>query len=218
MSAEITGPTSTPMDHRMFEDVLKEYHVRLADETRHVDELPPGEMFTRRDEFLLPVGPDVGAFLNALVKGAGARHILEIGASYGYSALWLAAAAEATDGLVTSLELDPAKVEYARERLTRAGLEHRVRFLVGDAVATLDSLEGRWDVVLLDLWKDLYIPCFDRVFPRLNAGGFIVADNMLQPTSAIPRANEYRRHVGACAAATSMLLPIGQGIELTKKH
>ena len=202
----------------MFEEVLREYHVRLADEIRDVDQLLPNQMFSRRDEFLLPVGPEVGAFLNALVKGAGARRILEIGASYGYSALWLAAAAEATDGQVTSLELDAAKVAYARERLRRAGLEHRVSFLVGDAVAALDSLDGPWDIVLLDLWKELYVPCFDRVFPRLTSGGFIVADNMLQPASAVPRANEYRRHVQACAGATSLLLPIGQGIELTKKH
>src|SRR6185503_17643260 len=82
----------------------------------------------RRDELLLPIGPDTAAFLRALVEGADARAILEIGTSYGYSTVWLAEAARATGGKVISLELHAHKVEYAKEQLAKAGLADYVEF------------------------------------------------------------------------------------------
>jgi predicted O-methyltransferase YrrM len=58
-----------------------------------------------------------------------------------------------------TLEIHPAKSEYARSRMARAGLDARVAFHVRDARQALAELAGPFDFVLLDLWKDLYIPC-----------------------------------------------------------
>ncbi|HEX5046966.1 MAG TPA: class I SAM-dependent methyltransferase [Gammaproteobacteria bacterium] len=170
----------------------------------------------RRDELLLPVGPDTGALLAALVKGTQARTILEIGTSYGYSTVWLAEAARATGGKVISLELHARKVDYAQEQLAKAGLADHVEFRIGDALKTLEALPGPFEIVLLDLWKDLYVRCFDLFYPKLAPGAIIVADNMLFPETARHDANLYRARARAAAGISSVLLPIGHGIEVSR--
>src|SRR3546814_2563270 len=94
--------------------------------------------------------------MNDLVKAGEFRAILEVGSSYGYSTLWLAEAAQAIGGRVTSLELHPGKIAAAREMLKSAGLADYVDFIEGDALASLDELPGTFDFVLIALWKDLY--------------------------------------------------------------
>jgi predicted O-methyltransferase YrrM len=89
-------------------------------------------------------------------------------------------------------------------------------FHVGDARETLVALAGPLDFVLLDLWKDLYIPCFDLMLPKLSDGAFVVADNMLEPVQVRRDAQAYRAHVRAQAGVNSVLLPIGSGIEVTR--
>jgi predicted O-methyltransferase YrrM len=60
------------------------------------------------------------------------------------------------------------KQRYAREQLVAAGLESFVNLQTGDARDVVASLSGSFDFVLIDLWKDLYIPCFDLVYPKLS--------------------------------------------------
>ena len=102
------------------------------------------------------------------------------------------AAARTTGGKVLSLELREFKIEHARQALTRAGLSTRVEFHAGDCLETLKTLPGPFDFVLLDVWKDLYLPCFELVHPKLAPGGIIVADNMLLPEIVRPQAEAYR--------------------------
>jgi predicted O-methyltransferase YrrM len=143
--------------------------------------------------------------------------IVELGASYGYSTLWLADAARATGGKVHSLELSVGKVEYARGQLRRAGLEPYVEFHVGDALETLRRLPGPFDFVLVDLWKDLYVPCFEIFHRKLSPNAFVAADNMIFPPNLTDQA-AYRSAVRAKGDMESFLLPVGSGVELSKKR
>jgi predicted O-methyltransferase YrrM len=203
------------MDQKI-QGILSEYEARAAKESPHIMQMSDEEWARRRDEFMLPVGHDTGRLLNILAKGAHARKILEVGSSYGYSTLWLAEAARKTGGTVFSLEINSLKQEYARATITKAGLAGHVEFFLGDALKTLSSLEGPFDFVLLDLWKDLYIPCFDLFYPKLKLGALVVADNMLRPEEYVPGALKYRRHVRSRSKIDSVLLPVGSGIELTR--
>src|SRR3546814_10853739 len=135
-----------------------------------------------------------------------------------YSTLWLAEAAQAIGGRVTSLELHPGKIASARVMLKSAGLADYVDFIEGDALASLDELPGTFDFVLIDLWKDLYIPCLDRLHPKLAAGGMILADNMIFPPENEENAQAYRRHVRSLGDFDSVLLPIGAGVELSRRQ
>jgi predicted O-methyltransferase YrrM len=102
--------------------------------------------------------------------------------------------------------------------LTRAGLSSRVEFHAGDCLQTLRNLPGPFDFVLLDVWKDLYLPCFDMVHPKLAAGGVICADNMLLPEAFRPQAESYRRRVRAAGDMDSVLVDVGNGVEISRKR
>jgi predicted O-methyltransferase YrrM len=198
------------------EAVLGEYEERARREEQLTRSLTSEAYAQRRDELLLPVGRAAGALLNLLIREMGARRILEVGSSYGYSTVWLADGARASGGRVTSLELRAAKTEYATVRLERTGLAKFVEFRVGDALTSLDELAGPFDFVLIDLWKDLYVPVFERLYPKLAPGALIVADNMLEPASAREPARLYRERVRATAEMSSVLLAVGNGLELSR--
>lgn len=198
------------------ETVLADYHKRAEAEHKEMAARPRDEIRQRIDEFLIYIGPTVGRFLHDLAVAAGARTIVEIGTSYGYSTLWLADAARETGGKVVSLDVHAGKQDHARKSLAKAGLADHAEFRLGDARETLAALEGPFDFVLVDLWKDLYIPCFELCYPKLAPGAFVAADNMHQPEYALRDALAYRRHVRAKPGIESVLLPLGSGIELSR--
>ena len=213
-AAAINNTGRADMD-RAVEAVLNEYDARMAEEHAAWD-ANPGGAFANRDNMLLPVGPETAQLMTIIVRAQKPRTILEVGTSYGYSTLWLADAARDVGATLHTLELAQRKSDYARERIGRAGLADHVRFHVGDALELIGSLPGPFDFVLLDLWKDLYIPCFDLMRPKMAKGSFIVADNMLSPPQARADAEEYRAHVRNADGVTSILLPVGSGIEITR--
>lgn len=195
--------------------VLDAYHERMAAE-RSERQAPGGEgdaqaALNRR---LLAVGPETGRLINILARSLKAPHILELGTSYGYSSIWLADAARASGGRLTTMEMYDYKSAYARDMSTKAGLANHVDFKVGDAVSMIDDLPSGIDFVLVDLWKDLYVPCLEAFFPKLNPGAIIVADNMIRPGGE--NTARYASAVRAKPNMTSVLLPVGTGIEVSR--
>jgi predicted O-methyltransferase YrrM len=197
-----------------FQALLTHYHRRMAEEDRLMKSDPAG-VSGRRDEFLLAVGPEVGRLMHALIIGRGAKRILELGTSYGYSTAFLAAAARETGGRVYTMDLAANKQQYARTQLEAAGLLPQVEWMLGDATQMLKTLEGPFDFVLVDLWKDLYVPCLELFYGKLAQNAVIVADNMLFPERVRADAEAYRRAVKGKGNLQSVLLPIGNGIELS---
>lgn len=193
------------------EKVLAEFEERSRREWTS-----PAPFAGGRDKLLLSVGRAAGRMLNLLARESGARRILELGTSYGYSAVWLAEAARATGGKVISLDVAGYKQTEAARSLAAAGLADFVEFRAGDALDIIPSLDGPFDFVLLDLWKDLYGPCLELFLPKLAPGALIVADNMLQPADSRADALLYRRLVRSKPALSSVLLPVGQGLEVSR--
>ena len=204
-----------PLVDPVIERVLADFERRAEEEHRRT--AVPGSPGVDIDDLLLSVGREAGMLLFLLATGAQSRRILELGTSYGYSTVWLAAAARTTGGKVLSLELRDFKIEHARQALTRAGLSTRVEFHAGDCLETLKHLQGPFDLVLLDVWKDLYLPCFELVHPKLAPGGVICADNMLIPENVRPQAEAYQARVRAAGDMDSVLVDVGNGIEISRK-
>ena len=100
--------------------------------------------------------------------------------------------------------------------LAKAGLAQHVAFLLGDAGDVIASLSGPFDFVLLDLWKDLYISCFDLFFPKLKPGVYVAADNMINPEWSRPDALAYRQNIRSKPRIDSILLTVGSGVELSR--
>jgi predicted O-methyltransferase YrrM len=204
------------MSSNAFQQVLEGYRRRIVEEDERMRVLQQSRaaMSVHRDELLLPVGEEVAQLCVDLVVGRRAQVLVELGTSYGFSTLYLAEAARRTGGMLHTYEIHPAKQEYAQRQIAAAGLSDHVKWMLGDAVSLLASQPGPIDFVLLDLWKDLYIPCLDAFYPKLAANGVIVADNMLYPEYNRPEATAYRAAVRSRPDMEAVLLTIGQGIDL----
>ncbi|MCB5426041.1 class I SAM-dependent methyltransferase [Altererythrobacter sp. CC-YST694] len=195
--------------------VFAEYADRQVREAATTATIPAEEMGARRNEFLLPVGAEAAGFLHSLVIARAPETILELGTSYGYSTLFLADAARECGARLITVDLDPAKQAYASAMLTRAGLEQFVEFRCGDALEVVSADPGPFDFVFLDIWKNLYVPCFEAVYPRLSDEAIMATDNMILPEGARDSARALRRVIREKPDLQTTLLPVGQGIELT---
>jgi predicted O-methyltransferase YrrM len=131
----------------------------------------------------MPVSASGGALLYALVRAIRPGTVVEFGTSYGISTLHLAAAvADNGTGHVFSTELSAAKIVAARSNVDEAGLGDHVTILAGDARETLSGVSGPIGLVLLDGWKDLYLPVLQLLEPRLAPGALVVADDITMPS------------------------------------
>ncbi|MEZ2127827.1 MULTISPECIES: O-methyltransferase [unclassified Sinorhizobium] len=193
--------------------VLDVYHEKIRDERERPRQSPPGGHDGGQDRFMA-VGPDTGQLINILARSLRAPTILELGTSFGYSGIWLAEAARASGGRLITMERYEHKSAYAHEMAQKAGLADYIDFKVGDAVEMIPALPDKADFVLVDLYKDLYVPCLEAFYPKLNSGAIIVADNMLG--RAMPGVKAYSHAIRAKPGITSVLLPVGAGIEVSR--
>ncbi|WP_019280721.1 O-methyltransferase [Rhizobium grahamii] len=196
------------------QDVLDTYHVMIREEQNSPRQLAPGGRDGGQDMRLRAVGRETGQLINILAKSLEKPVILELGTSFGYSGIWLAEAARAAGGRLITMELHEYKSAHAKGMAIKAGLADWIDFRIGDAVEMIGHLTDGIDFVLVDLWKDLYLPCLEAFYPKLNPGAIIVADNMLRPGDENVR--QYGKAIRARPGITSVLLPVGSGIEVSR--
>lgn len=166
------------------------------------------------DQAFIPVSPEGGRLLYALVRGAAPGTMVEFGTSFGISTIYMAAAVrDRGAGTVVTTELNAAKAERARGHIREAGLLDVVDLRVGDALRTLSGLKREVSVLFLDGWKDLYLPLLKQLEPALLPGALVVADDVdLFP---VPLA-AYLDYVRAPANGyVSVKLPIGDALEFS---
>jgi caffeoyl-CoA O-methyltransferase len=200
-------PGQTPCYARaVLDDRVRAVLTRLEEEdaAETAAGVPPAERS-------LPVGPDSGRLLFALVAPNAGCEVLEIGGSRGYSTIWLAAAARILGGRVVSLEREPRKVEAWRRNIADAGLEEWAELVEGDAKQTLATLEDGFDVVFLDAWKDDYEAYFELARTKLEPGGVVVADNV----ASNPTVQAYAERRQSDPTLVSVTVPVGNGLEVT---
>jgi predicted O-methyltransferase YrrM len=157
----------------------------------------------------IPVSPDQGKLLYVTARAIHARRIVEFGTSFGISTIYLAAAARANNGVVIGTEMEPGKVRAARANIEKAGLTQFAEIREGDAMKTLATLEGPIDFLLLDGWKDIYLPMIKMLGPRLRPGAVVLADNIYTFKKALRPYVEYMQD--RANGFDSVTLPIGLG-------
>ena len=100
--------------------------------------------FAYGHKFLINVGDEKGALLDAAVRRAQPKRLLELGTYCGYSALRTARVMP-DDAHLYSLEFLQANADIARRILSHAGVDSRVTVIVGtlgDDGKTIEALEG----------------------------------------------------------------------------
>jgi predicted O-methyltransferase YrrM len=189
----------------MLDDRVREVMRRLEAETAAESSDAP---VSQRS---LQIEPSSGALLYALCAGRPGCEVLEIGGSRGYSTLWLGAAAREFGGHVTSLEADPVKLEASARNIADAGLDEWIDVIPGDAFESLERLDGPFDLVFLDAWKDDYEALFQLVRRRLDDGAVVVADNVISHDALAA----YSAARQADPTAVSVTVPLDNGLEVT---
>jgi predicted O-methyltransferase YrrM len=143
-----------------------------------------GGDLVRLGEFYLAVSPEEGRLLFVLARAINARRIVEFGASYGISSLYLGAAARDNGGRLITTEVHPDKCDALRDTFAKAELSGAITLLEGDARETLRDVPGPIDMLFLDGWKCAYLPVFQLLRPRLRPGALILADNITHAGAA----------------------------------
>jgi len=134
-----------------------------------------------RNHRYLSVPEEDGRLLRVLAESTGARHVVELGTSTGYSGLWLLLGLIRTGGRLTTYEIDRGRYELARTHFERAGFAERTTLVLGDAHLEVRKLGGPIDLVFLDADKDGYVDYLRVLLPLVRPGGLVVAHNMVSP-------------------------------------
>jgi predicted O-methyltransferase YrrM len=134
----------------------------------------------RNHRYLSVPEPD-GRLLRVLVESIGARHVVELGTSTGYSGLWILLGLAKTGGRLTTYEIDRGRHEMARGNFEKAGVLARATLVLGDAHAEATKLKEPIDLLFIDADKEGYPDYLNKLGPLVRAGGLIAAHNMASP-------------------------------------
>lgn len=168
-----------------------------------------------RNKKMLNLEPETAHFLSILVRSSKRQQILEIGTSNGYSTIWLAWAAQASDGHITSIERDPHKFALARENLNKAGLLQMVDLLHGEATEQVAQLSGPFDCVFFDADRRSAPQQLRLLLPKLTSNVFILADNVLSHPDEIAN---YLVEIEKLPHFERLTLPIGKGLSIAYRQ
>jgi predicted O-methyltransferase YrrM len=164
---------------------------------------------------MLNITRDTGEFLAVLVRATVACRVLEIGTSNGYSTLWLADAARAVGGAVTTIEFSEYKVGLATKNFARCGLASCITLVHDDAGLVLGrAADGAFDLVFLDSERSEYVGWWPHLQRVLRPGGLLVVDNA---TSHVEEMASFVALVEANTSFTTSLVPVGNGEFLAVK-
>jgi predicted O-methyltransferase YrrM len=164
-------------------------------------------------EVYMPVSPEGGRLLYSLVRAIRPRTVVEFGTSFGISTLYLASAVRDNGfGRVLTTELSAPKIVAARRTFAEAGLDDLITLLEGDALETLPPhLESGVDFVLLDGWKELYVPLLQLLEPHMAPGTLVVADD-----TDMAFTRPYLDYIRDPASGyQNTAFPVGDGMELS---
>lgn len=167
-----------------------------------------------------------GEFLKMLVELTGSTTILEIGAFTGYSTCCLALGLP-ENGHIDTLEINDELEDLIRSGWERAGVSSKIELHIGDALNTLKTLSGPYDLAFIDANKREYPEYYELILPLVRPGGLIVADDVLwdgkvyetSPSGDSQTQNliKFNNFVVADPRVEVVMLPLRDGISLIRK-
>ena len=204
-------------------DYIDDYLYRMA--------APRDPLLERMEEYAdtnnVPIiGPLVGRLIYNIAKMSQSKKILEIGTAIGYSGIWLGRAIAPVKGILTTIDMNPERVEIARRNIAEAGLQRYVKVIQGSALEVLPTLKDEYDMVFLDSDKDVYPDLFKVSLSLLKKGGLFVADNALwggdvakggksKDTQSMIKFNKL---VAGSPGLSTVILPLRDGILVSLKE
>jgi len=159
-----------------------------------------------------------GRLLRILTAASGAKHVVEIGTSNGYTTLWFCLALRTTGGRLTTHEIDPYRIETAEKNFKRAGVSHLVTIVEGDAHETVTRLKEPIDILYIDADKAGYFDYFTKLLPLVRPGGLILAHDTINLASEM---QDYLKAITSNPELETIVLlkqPSGLSVTLKKRR
>ena len=155
------------------------------------------------------------------------QRILEIGTFTGYSALCLAEGLSDGGKLIT-VDINEELEDRVRGYISKAGMEHKIRYIIGNAMDLIPDLEGLFDIVFIDADKHNYLNYYHLVFDKITSGGFILVDNtlwngkvaepeMVQRDKDTRNLDDFNKYISLDKRVEKVILPVRDGITLIRK-
>ena len=217
------SPRAPEMSERLHDYVLSQglrEHPVLRELRVLTDDLPEASMRSSAEQMQL---------LALLIELTGAKRVLEIGCFTGYGSLAMALALP-PEGRVVTLDVNEHWPAIGRRHWERAGVAGRIELRVGLAAESLEQLaaEGAvFDLAYVDADKKLYDTYYERALALVRPGGIIAIDNVLWSGAVADPADQDHQtlvlrtlnaKIRDDARVTSVLLPVGDGVLLTRKR
>jgi caffeoyl-CoA O-methyltransferase len=136
------------------------------------------DMDRNQSRGMMNVPQEDGRILRLLTEAIGARHVVEIGTSNGYSGIWFCLALRTTGGKLTTHDIDEGRASLARENFKRAGVDKMVTLVIGDAHETVKRIKDPIDVLFIDADKEGYLDYLKKLLPLVRPGGLILSHNI----------------------------------------
>lgn len=182
------------------------------------------------DSYVPIIRKEMQSFLKLLLSIQKPMRVLEVGTAVGFSALLMSE--YLPDGAtITTIENYDKRIPIARKNFERAGKEHMITLLEGDAQEVLKTLEGEYDFIFMDAAKGQYIHFLPDILRLLRAGGLLVSDNVMQEGTIVEsrfgverrdrtihaRMREYLYVLKHHEALITSIVPLGDGVALSVK-
>lgn len=162
---------------------------------------------------LKQIPPETGRFLALIASMAPKGRYLEIGTSYGYSALWLSLACREKKRELVTFEILRSKAQMARETFKKAGVEDIVKLVTGDARRHISKYKNI-GFCFLDAEKDQYYKYYKMIVPNMVKGGLLVADNAISHKTIL---KPMLKRVFKDKRVDAVIVPIGSGELVCRK-
>ena len=174
---------------------------------------------------------EMQSFLKFLMMANKPKKILEVGTAVGFSALLMCEYNPVHCQIVTIENYDK-RIPIARENFRKAGKEHQIQLIEGDAAEVLKTLDDSYDFIFMDAAKGQYLHFLPEILRLLSSGGILVSDNVLQEGDIIEshfavegrnrtiykRMREYLYELKHNDALVTALLPLGDGVAISTKR
>ena len=153
-----------------------------------------------------------GRILRLLTEAVGAKHVVEIGTSNGYSGIWFCLALRTTGGKLTTHDIDEGRAALARKNFKRAGVDNIVTLVMGDAHETVKNIKESIDVLFIDADKPGYVDYLQKLLPLVRPGGLILGHNVNGS-----RMQDYIEAITTDTNLETVFQGQGQGLSVTLK-
>ena len=132
---------------------------------------------------IMQLSPELGQFMQLLIRLTSSKKILELGVFTGYSTLCMALAIP-NDGHIIACDISEEWTNIGRQFWKKAGVEHKIDLRLAPAIQTLKQLQAKgakeaFDFIFIDADKSNYPLYYEYCIDLLRPNGLILIDNTL---------------------------------------